>query len=82
MEETKKFLESDEFKNLEYLYLLRLKQHFINATPNKKISNSNYKMFTDYQNKEHERKMFLIDRKIEDAKMRAAKHKIKIERIL
>jgi|ETNmetMinimDraft_25_1059894.scaffolds.fasta_scaffold33567_1 hypothetical protein len=54
----------------------------MNATPNKKISNSNYKMFTDYQNKEHERKMFLIDRKIEDAKMRAAKHKIKIERIL
>ena len=39
-------------------------------------------MFTDFQDKEHERKLYLLDRKIENAKMKASKHKIQIERIL
>ena len=42
----------------------RLKEHFINATPSKKITNTNFKMFTDYQSQEHDRKLFLLERKI------------------
>ncbi len=54
----------------------------MNAAPCKKVSNKNFKMFTDYENDDNRRQQLLLDRKIQSAKMKAAKYKIKIERIL